>query len=90
MAVAAQRANLVFGATSPVLMAAQRFELFDDCKDFVDALMLSDPEEILRAFEDVDACDEAAVRAFVALHFGEVREPFRVTDPLPLTRRSET
>ena len=70
MAHAAKRANLVFGGASPLLMAAQRFGLFDDCKDFVDAVMLRDPEAIVKAFEDVDACDEAAVRAFVRANFG--------------------
>lgn len=70
MRVAAERANLVFSPSSSILRAAQRYEVFDDCKTFVDSPMLSDPETILRRFEDVDACDEAAVKAFVKANFG--------------------
>ena len=69
MATAAARANLVFCPSSKVLQAAQKFQLYDDCKTFVDSPMRCDPEEIVAKFEDVDASDEAAVRSFVVKHF---------------------
>lgn len=67
----AARAGLVF-CSGPLLHAVQQARLFGDSKTFVDMPLLSDPEEVLAAFEALpDKGDADALRAFVALHFAE-------------------